>query len=231
MKKNQLISSVTDAMKFRLEEDDEPELYNLASLILNTEGWASSQDVENYLDNEIQWWYDLLATPLQNSSFNGTISTLLDEWHSVLDYTIKHFNPVSFDYRKVWKLVFTCSNNQNWKDFLLLVESLFCLPLLNAKVEKFFSLMNRVETDCCTSMGEPRLNSLLRICTEGPNHENFNAATSMEIWPEDVVRWPNQNPSGKYKEQTKKQTLQTLIDLESDEDIDMVQLDETDEEA
>ena len=128
-------------------------------------------------------------------------------------------------------VVFTCSNSQNWKDFLLLVESLFCLPLLNAKVEKFFSLMNRVETDCCTSMGEPRLNSLLRICTEGPNQENFNAATSMEIWPEDVVQWPNQNPSGKYKEQTKKQTLQTLIDLQSDEDIDMVQLDETDEEA
>ena len=52
--KNQLISSVTDAMKFCLEEDDEFELYNIASLILNTEGWASSQDVENYLDNEIQ---------------------------------------------------------------------------------------------------------------------------------------------------------------------------------
>ena len=33
--KNQFISSVTDAMKFCLEEDDESELYNLASLILN----------------------------------------------------------------------------------------------------------------------------------------------------------------------------------------------------
>ena len=100
MKKNQLISSVTDAMKFRLEEDDEPELYNLASLILNTEGWASSQDVENYLEKEIQRCYDLLATPLQNSGFNGTILTLLDEWHSILDYTIKCLNSVSFYYRK-----------------------------------------------------------------------------------------------------------------------------------
>ena len=231
MKKNQLISSVTDAMKFCLEEDNESELYNLASFILNMGGWASSQGVENYLDNEIQWCYDLLATALQNSSFNGTILTLLDEWHSILDYTIEYLNPVSFDYRKVWELVFTCSNSQNWKDFLLLPESLFCLPLSNAKVEKFFSLMNRVKTDCRTSLGEPWLNSLLRICTEGPDHENFNAATSMKIWSEDVVQWPNQNPSSKYKDRAKKQTLQTLIDLESDEDIDMIQLDETDEEA
>ena len=54
MKKIQLISSVTDAMKFCLEEDDKSELCNLASLILNTEGWANSQDLENNLDNEIQ---------------------------------------------------------------------------------------------------------------------------------------------------------------------------------
>ena len=53
----------------------------------------------------------------------------------------------------------------------------------------------------------------------------------MKIWCDDVVRQPNQNPSGKYKDQTKKQTLQILIDLESDEDIDMIQLDETNEEA
>ena len=91
--------------------------------------------------------------------------------------------------------------------------------------------MNRVKTDCHTSLGEPWLNNLLRICTEGPDHENFNAATSMKIWCEDVVQQPNQNPSGKYKDQTKKQTLQILIDLESDEDIDMIQLDETNEEA
>ena len=228
--KNQLISSVTDAMKFHLEEDNESELYNLASLILNTEGWPSSQDVESYLDNKIQRCYDLLATPLQNSSFNGTISTLLDEWHSVLDYTIKHLNPVSFDYRKVWKPVFTCSNSQNWEDFLLLAESLFCLPLSNAKVEKFFSLMNRVKTDCRASLGEPWLNNLLRICTEGPDHENFNATTSMKIWSEDVWQ-PNQNPSSKYKDWAKKQTLHALVDLESDGDIDMIQLDETDEEV
>ena len=175
--------------------------------------------------------YDLLATPLQNSGFSGAISTLLDEWHRILDYTIKYFNPVSFDYRKVWKLVYTCSNSQNLKDFLLLVESLFCLPLSNAKVEKFFSVVNGVKTDCRTSLGKPWLNSLLRICTEGPNHENFNAATSMKIWSENVVRRPNQNPSGKFKDRAKKQTLQTLIDLESDEDVDMIKLDETDEDA
>ena len=128
-------------------------------------------------------------------------------------------------------VVFTCSNSQNWKDVLLLVESLFCLPLSNAKVEKFFLHMNIVKTDCRASLGEPRPNSLLRICTEDPDHENFNAATSMKIWSEDVVRRPNQNPGGKYKDRAKKQTFQTLIDLESDEDIDMIQLDETDEEA
>ena len=91
--------------------------------------------------------------------------------------------------------------------------------------------MNRVKTDCRASLGKPWLNSLLRICTEGPNHENFNAATSMKIWSEDIVWQPNQNPGGKYKDRAKKQTLQTLIDLESDEDVDKIKLDETDEDA
>ena len=63
------------------------------------------------------------------------------------------------------------------------------------------------------------------------DHENFNAATSMKIWYKDVVWRPNQNPRGKYKDQAKKQTLLTLIDLESDEDIDMIQLGESDKEA
>ena len=91
--------------------------------------------------------------------------------------------------------------------------------------------MNRVKTDCRASLGEPRLNNLLRICTEGLNHENFNATTSMKIWSEDVVWRRNQNPSSKYKDWAKKQTFHTLVDLESDGDIDMIQLDETDEEV
>ena len=53
----------------------------------------------------------------------------------------------------------------------------------------------------------------------------------MKIWSEDIVRQPNQNPGGKYKDRAKKQTLQTLIDLESDEDVDKIKLDETDEDA
>ena len=63
------------------------------------------------------------------------------------------------------------------------------------------------------------------------DHENFNAAASIKIWYKDVVRQPNQNPRGKCKDRAKKQTLLTLIDLESDEDVDMIQLGESDKQA
>ena len=40
----------------------------------------------------------------------------------------------------------------------------------------------------------------------------------MKIWSQTIIRRPNQNPSGTYKDRARNKTLQTLVDLdESDE--------------
>ena len=54
-----------------------------------------------------------------------------------------------------------------WSAILALIELLFILPVSNAKVEAFFSLMKHVKTDARASLKEHHLNSLLRIITKG----------------------------------------------------------------
>jgi hypothetical protein len=49
---------------------------------------------------------------------------------------------------------------------LLLVELLLSIPISNAKVERMFSLMNRVKTDFRASLTENTLNNLIRIRME-----------------------------------------------------------------
>ena len=101
-----------------------------------------------------------------------------------------------------------------WKDVLLLVELLFCLPISNAIVEHFLSLQNRVKTDGRASLGEKRLNSLLRICTEGPECEHFDATKAMNMWANNVIRRLTQNVRKTYTPRpVKENSLHWLIYL------------------
>ena len=135
----------------------------------------------------------------------ATLNEVLEQWHSMVTYAVTYLNVVTFHYRKVWKLLFSSSRSREWKDILLMVELLFCLPISNAKVERFFSLLNRVKTDGRASLGEARLNSLLRICTEGPKIENFDASNALQLWANDVVRRPNQRVRENYKKRMGKE--------------------------
>ena len=81
------------------------------------------------------------------------------------------------------------------QQLLLLVELLFCFPVSNAKVERLFSLMNRVKTDCRSSLKEQCLNSLIRIGMEGPSCEEFDPTVSIETWAysSQTTRRPHQS--------------------------------------
>ena len=68
-----------------------------------------------------------------------------------------------------------------WSAILALIELLFVLPVSNAKVEAFFSLMKCVKTDARASLKEDRLNSLLRIVTEGPPTNEFIPTTAIDL--------------------------------------------------
>ena len=212
--KNDLIEIVKSSISERLE-DGESKMHSLSALILNTEGWITKEDDE-FLDEEINSVCELLQEPLGRAGLAATLNEVLEQWHSMVTYAVTYLNVVTFHYRKVWKLLFSSSRSREWKDILLMVELLFCLPISNAKVERFFSLLNRVKTDGRASLGEARLNSLLRICTEGPEIENFDASNALQLWANDVVRRPNQRVRENYKKRMGKEKPQTLIDIPLD---------------
>ena len=51
-------------------------------------------------------------------------------------------------------------------------------PVTNSKLERLFSLMNRVKTDWRSSLSRDRLDVLLRISEDGPHLEEFNPDAS-----------------------------------------------------
>ena len=122
--------------------------------ILNTDGWLTFKDDPESLDKEVEKLYDLYNIALRRAGYDGTINDLLEQWHDITEYAVTYLSPAKVHYKVIWNQLFTCSRAAEWKLILLLVELLFCLPVSNAKVERFFSFMNRVKTDTRSSLGK-----------------------------------------------------------------------------
>ena len=221
--KDAWLNLVSEAISMRLE-NDESVASKYATTILNTDGWIRHTNDDAFADEALEELFNFYEQPLKNAGFQGGLSDLLDQWHSVVEYTTKYLN-IKSDYKEVWHQIFGSSKRGEWDLVLLLVELLFCLPVSNAKVERLFSLMNRVKTDGRCSLKEGRLNDLRRICMEGPDIENFDAIPAMKLWCDGgKVRRPNQSARKTYKQRPRKDGAVTLTDMvESSDDEDIVQ--------
>ena len=83
---------------------------------------------------------------------------------------------------------------------LILVELLFAIPISNVKVERLFSLMNRVKTETRATLSENTLNNLVTIQAEGPEHQDYYPTPAIESWLSTAHCQPNQK-TRKYKSQ------------------------------
>ena len=226
-KKNDWVTLISEALETRLASDESVSSKHGVSII-NTEGWARSENNLEFCDDAITSLYAFYEKPLNSAGFNGSISDLLEQWHNLVTYTVKYLEPQKTDYRKVWHMIYNSSRRKDWNLVLLLVELLFVLPVSNAKVERLFSLMNRIKTDCRASLSADRLSSLIRICMEGPQPADFNPVSSMQLWVNGVqMRRPNQKKRQSYNQRALKERAKTLIDL-SETDSDSSDSDELD---
>ena len=147
-------------------------------------------------------------------------SELLEQWQNLCNYTVQYLSPDKTHYRVVWHKIFQSSKSDSWHLILLLVELLFSLPVLNAKVEQMFSLMKRIKTDGRSLLSQNILSALVQICMEGPTCENFNAVPEITLWNNTVKsRRPSQSGSRTYKKCSKKKRPTTLMD-ESESEIE-----------
>ena len=70
---------------------------------------------------------------------------------------------------------------------LLLVELLFTPAISNAKVERLFSLMNRIKSDSRASLSQPILSALGRICMVIPECDLFDLIPAITLWNDSVL--------------------------------------------
>ena len=214
--KDEWVQLITEAIEKRLESHDSAaDIY--APTILNTEAWVRNDEDKEFGVEALSALYDVYKSPLESAGFSGSLSDLIEQWEILCHYTLQYLAPTTTDYRVVWRKIFQSSRRSSWKLVLLLVELLFSLPMSNAKVERMFSLMNRIKTDSRSSLSKEVLSALIRICMEGPECADFDAISSMTLW-NDVVkaRRPSQKKQKReYKQREKKSMPTTLVDESS----------------
>ena len=141
--------------------------------------------------------------PLRSAGLSGGVDDLIEEWHDLIEYTVKYLKPATTDYHKCWYKIFNCCMSKNWDLPLLIVYLLSTLPVSNAFVERLFSLMNRVKTPVGSSMGNLMLNCVIRICKEVPPLDKFEGTSALKKFMETKDRRPNQSARKSYKPRAK----------------------------
>ena len=160
----------------------------------NAEGWFRATDDPDFLYDEIKVLYNFFKSPLENPGHKWNVLTISDQFNATIKYALQYLDVSKTKYRVVWHKLFDSSKSREWKSALLLLKLLFTLPVSNAKVERLFSLMNRIKTDTTNSLLKDRLSSLLHLCLEEPSLKDFDPKTSMTLWNDAVVtRRPNQS--------------------------------------
>ena len=203
--------------------------------------WFSSIEILSPLTQH-RWWFcyekdsefitkgtelfEFCKLPLQRAGNYASATEFLLEFHDMVSYALKYFDLSNTDYWLyslicvVWHRLFESCRWDEWKSILLQVKLLFTLPVSNVKVERRFSLMNRIKTDSRNSLSQQRLSSILRICMEGPTSQEFDPKPAMQLWSDGVgARRPNQSQRKKYKrKKPEKHGPTTFIDLSSSEE-------------
>lgn len=220
--KNVLLARIKDAIQSRLEVAENP-LVQHAAFVLNTEGWErrsedGKEDLE-FADGCLTELYDHFKLPLSNAGADGSLHDLLEQWHCLLQYTKRYLNPSNTPYLRVWRRIFDSDRRNDWSIVLLLVELLFSIPISNAKVERLFSLMNRVKTDSRATLSENTLNRLTRIRMDGPNLEDYDPTPAIKLWASSATRRPHQKRRKTYRPRKAGKRRKVLIDeIESSPD-------------
>ena len=137
--------------------------------VLNCEVWSRAYSVGKEIDQTILKASDQFQDALKQHGFSSSGPDALDEWHDLVDYTVEFLAPSSRSYRVTWYKLFHFSIGSHcWNDILLLIRLLFCLPVSNAIVERFFGSLKRVKTGKRAAIGQKTTEYILTIMAEGP---------------------------------------------------------------
>ena len=181
-KKTEILENVSNCLSKWLEEESDSErMFQHTPKILNWEGWADggSSDIE-FLDESICFFFEHFQTPLKYAGMKVSYPEFISQWHNMLEYASKYIKLSGVSYLVAWKKLFTSAKKNEWSDALLLVELLFPIPVLNAKLEHMFSKLKRIKTIFRASLSSTRVENLLRIVEDGPPLVEYNVMPTVE---------------------------------------------------
>ena len=73
-------------------------------------------------------------------------------------------------------------------------------------------VLPRIKPTVRASLGKERLNTVIQICHEGPDLENFDATKAMQLWYLDKVRRPGQKGKRTYTQRKSTKSGKTLAE-------------------
>ena len=180
--------SVLSCLQHRVKAQHVQLLHD-ALMVLATHGWNKFDDAASFLPASHRL-AELFRVPLEAASVCSAV--LDEEWEDLLTYSRRYLK-LTDSHLVVWWKLFNVAEFVRWKHVLKLVEVLFCLPMSNSRIERVFSTLKHVKINRRCSLGEGRLNSLVRIAVEGPPPAQWNAMRAVELWLADRCRRATQD--------------------------------------
>ena len=157
--------------------------------ISNTEWWirgttdedgAVVRDTE-FANDAISYLYNDFKDALTHTKVICHFPDLLQQWHDLLEYSIEFCSLSTTHFRKIWHHIFLVPRSKAWSDVLTLVELLFMIPVTNAKLERMFSKLTHIKTNCQSRLTEICVDSLSRIAEVGPKFGDNDISSAMSL--------------------------------------------------
>ena len=157
--------------------------------ILATYGWEKA-DNGSFACDALESLSTRFRVPLEKAG--------VEEWEDIIDYAKRYLNLVKENYATIWWKLFNAVDASIWQNILTLVELLFCLPLTNGRLERLFSQLKLIKSDRRSSLGEDRLDQLLRISVDAPPLSKWDASGAVRLWWGDKIRRPQAKGTEKF---------------------------------
>ena len=146
------VDLMTEVIEERCEGTDD--MMAMAK-VLNCEVWSRACSITEEIDQTILKVSDQFQDALKQHGFSSNGPDVLDEWHDLVHYTVEFLCAIFTKLPRNLVQAFHLSIGSNrWKNILLLIRLLFCLPVSNAIVERFFGGLKRVKTGKRAALGQ-----------------------------------------------------------------------------
>ena len=86
---------------------------------------------------------------LKEAGMKVSILDHLEHWYELVEHANKALPLARVSYLAIWRKSFTAPKSKGWSDVLLMIKLLLTIPVSNAKLERIFSKLKCVKTNCC----------------------------------------------------------------------------------